>query len=204
VVRAPFAGVVALVDAEVGEVVSPSSGGGSNARGSLITLVDMLSIEAQVELPQANLAGISLEMPATIVLDAYPAQPYAGRVTRIWPEANRQKATIELRVTIHAPDARLKPELGVRVIFAAQESPATAASPEAAPGLGVPEQAIVRDEGRDKIWRVERGVARLVLVEVTRRVSGLAHIARGLVEGDEVITDPPARLTDGDRVRTLR
>ncbi|MEO2164413.1 MAG: HlyD family efflux transporter periplasmic adaptor subunit [bacterium] len=93
-VRAPFDGVVVSKEAEVGEVVSPNSQGGSNARGSVATMVDFASLEAQAEVPETSLAAVRLGAPARIYLDAFPGAPYTGRIDRIWPAADRQKATV--------------------------------------------------------------------------------------------------------------
>ncbi|MCA9001611.1 MAG: HlyD family secretion protein, partial [Planctomycetes bacterium] len=124
-VRAPFAGVVVLKDAEVGEVVSPNSQGG-NSRGAVATLVDFRSLEAQVELPEVRIAGVTVGAPAVLYLDAFPDVALAGRVDRIWPTANRQKATVEVRVTFDELDARVRPEMGLRVVFSTGEKqPAT-------------------------------------------------------------------------------
>src|SRR6185436_2727125 len=106
-VRAPFDGVVVLKDAEVGEVVSPNAVG-SQSRGSVATMVDPATYEVQVEVPETNLAAVEVHAGASIFLDAYPESGYEGEVLRIWPTANRQKATVEVRVGFMAPDSRLR------------------------------------------------------------------------------------------------
>src|SRR6185436_6114369 len=119
-VRAPFDGIVVLKDAEVGEVVSPNVQGGSNARGSVVTMVDFATLEVQAEVPETSLANVKPQAGARLYLDAYPDKPYKGRVDRIWPTANRTKATVEVRVTFLERDDRLRPEMGVRVVFSAE------------------------------------------------------------------------------------
>ena len=116
-VKAPFDGIVVLKDAEVGEVVSPNVQGGSNARGSVVTMVDFGSLEVQAEVPETSLASVVLGAPARVFLDAHPEKPYSGRVDRIWPTANRTKATVEVRIVFEERDDRLRPEMGVRVVF---------------------------------------------------------------------------------------
>lgn len=149
-IRAPFPGIVVLKDAELGEVVSPNVQNGGS-RGSILTLVDFASLEVQVDVPETNLASVVVGAAVRVFLDAFPAEPYSGRVDRIWPTANRQKATIEVRISILDPDDRLRPEMGARVVFIDPDS-AEAFGP--APRLGegqeppkpkifIPESALV-------------------------------------------------------------
>ena len=109
-VRAPFDGIVVLKDAEVGEVVSPNAVG-SQSRGSVATMVDFATLEVQVEVPETNLSAVVVGADAQIFLDAFPEDAYRGKVLRIWPTANRQKATVEVRVgfedALHLPDGRI-------------------------------------------------------------------------------------------------
>jgi len=196
-VRAPFDGIVVLKDAEVGEVVSPNSQGG-NSRGSVCTMVDFASLEVQVELPETSLTAAVVGKPATIFLDAYPEQAYRGRVLRIWPTANRQKATVEVRVGFLAPDARLRPEMGARVVFTASEE--APAATQAEPALLIPREAVVGIEGRSHVFVLERDVARLRPVEVGGERSGRVLVSAGLVEGERIVASPPDSLQDGERV----
>jgi RND family efflux transporter MFP subunit len=199
-VRAPFDGVVVLKDAEVGEVVSPNSQG-ANSRGSVATMVDLSSLEVQVELQETSLAAAVVGEPATIYLDAYPERRYAGRVQRIWPTANRQKATVEVRVGFDAPDAYLRPEMGARVVFAsAPETPAAGAAAGAVT-IVIPRSAVVRVEGADGVFALERDVARFVAVELGDERSGRVLVKRGLTGGERIVDQPPVALRDGDRVR---
>jgi RND family efflux transporter MFP subunit len=209
-VRAPFDGVVVLKDAEVGEVVSPNSQGG-NSRGSIATMVDLATLEVQVEMPERSIAAVKVDAPARVFLDARPDHAYAGRVTRIWPVASRAKATIEVRVKFDAPDDQLRPEMGVRVVFldaAGEQSAATAAAATAPQGVLVPAAAVVRREGATHVFVVESDTVKLVAVVVDEAArSGGAEqsdrvlVSRGLTERDFVVVNPPPRLADGDRVR---
>ncbi len=115
-VRAPFDGVVVLKDAEVGEVVSPNALGGQS-RGSVATMVDFSTLEVQVELPETSLGSVQVGLTAEVYLDAFSKERFEGTVERIWPTANRQKATVEVRVGLTTIDPRMRPEMGVRVVF---------------------------------------------------------------------------------------
>jgi RND family efflux transporter MFP subunit len=196
-VRAPFDGIVVLKDAEVGEVVSPNTVGG-NARGSVATMVDWSSLEVQVELQETNLDAAKVGASATIYLDAYPDHAYAGKVLRIWPTANRTKATVEIRVGFEAPDDKLRPEMGGRVVFAASAGPAAPAG-EAA--ILIPRAAVVPIAGATSVFVLERDVVRVRPVVLGDERSGRVVVKSGLAGGEKIVAAPPASLDDGDRVR---
>jgi len=201
-VRAPFDGIVVLKDAEVGEVVSPNSQGGSNARGSVCTLVDFDSLEVQADVPETTLAAVEAGAPARIFLDAYPDRVYAGRVDRIWPTANRQKATVEVRVAFEETDEWLRPEMGVRVVFGAEgDAPAAPESAETPRLLLIPESALVIDGGTPGVFLLERDVVYFHPVQPGETKTGRVSIESGLEAGQLLVRDPPPSLRDGDRVQ---
>lgn len=201
-VRAPFKGIVVLKDAEVGEVVSPNVVGGGTARGSVATLVDFTSLEIQADLAETSLAGVEVGAPAQVFLDAYPGQPYLGKISRIWPTANRQKATVEIRVTLAQLDARLRPEMGARVVFSAPgEAPSAGAPTPAEPPILVPEEALVRLEGREGVFALERDTVRFVALSLGERRAGQVIVLEGLEGGERIVLSPPMDLSGGDRVR---
>lgn len=196
-VRAPFDGIVVLKDAEVGEVVSPNSQGGSNARGSVCTMVDFASLEVQAEVPETSLSGVELDAPATIYLDGYPEQAFSGRVDRIWPTANRQKATIEVRIIFDQLDKRMRPEMGVRVVFSSQGAREALACE---PAILVPQEAVVETQEASGVFVLERDVARFQQVELGGFRTGRVPVRSGLNVGQMVVIDPPLSLRSGDRV----
>ncbi|MHC5210957.1 MAG: efflux RND transporter periplasmic adaptor subunit [Planctomycetota bacterium] len=191
-VFAPFSGVITSKNAEVGEVVS-SVASGINTRGSVATLVDFDTLEVQVELAQTSLQAARVGAEVRVVLDAYPDDGYPGRVRQIWPTADRQKATVELRVEFLERDERILPEMGVRVVFVPESR-----SGDGPPTLSVPERTVA-DEA---VWLVEDGrVRRLQLQLGTRRAGGRREVLSGLSGGETLVLDPPAALKDGDEVR---
>ncbi len=209
IVRAPFDGVVVLKDAEVGEVVSPNSFGSANARGAVCTMVDFASLEVQADLPETSLSKVVVDAAATIFLDAYPERPYAGKVSRIWPTADRQQATIEVRVRFEAPDERLRPEMGVRVVFgtgtgAGADATTQPPADDAPPPILLDETALITEAGAQGVFVVERDVALFRKIRVGERRAGRVTVLEGLSEGQRVVISPPPRLADGDRVRLLR
>jgi RND family efflux transporter MFP subunit len=199
IVRAPFDGVVVLKDAEVGEVVSPNSQG-AQSRGSVATMVDFKSLEVQVELPETSLAAVAVGAPASIFLDAWPGEAYAGRVLRIWPTANRQKASIEVRVGFDAIDQRLRPEMGARVVFTREGASATEPAGPAEGSLLVPTSALVRSDGAHGAFVLERNTVRFRALTLGEERSGKVLVEAGLEDGELIVLAPPPSLADGERV----
>ncbi|MFT5198388.1 MAG: HlyD family secretion protein [Planctomycetota bacterium] len=198
-VRAPFDGVVVLKDAEVGEVVSPNSQGG-NSRGSVATLVDLTSLEAQVELPEVRISSVRLGGTATVYLDAYPDLALAAHVDRIWPAANRQKATVEVRLSFDVLEDRIRPEMGLRVVFDG-ESTIEAKGPEPPSGLRIPERALLQTPTGNGVFVLQGERVRWLPVTEFERLGGQVILGKGDVKaGDRVVLSPPGNLSDGDRV----
>lgn len=203
IIRAPFDGVVVLKDAEIGEVVSPNVQAGGNARGSVVTMVDFASLEMQAKVPEASLGMVKEGAPATVFLDAYPGFPYSATVDRIWPTADKKEGTIEVRARFHEPDDKLRPEMQARIVFGADAN-ATAAGEVRPDVLLVPQRAIVRtrvgDTPKTAVYVLERdrAVERFILTD--QRIGDSVVVANGLSDGEVVILDPPASMTNGSRV----
>jgi len=194
-VYAPFDGVITAKNAEIGEVVS-SIASGVNSRGSVATLVDFDTLEVQVELAQTSLKAAKEGAPVQIFLDAFPDKGYAGRVRQVWPTADRQKATVELRVEFLERDERILPEMGVRVVFTGESQPLQA------PAVMVPERALIA--GGEPAVLVVDGELRVRRQAVTlgqRSEAGRREVVQGLAGGERVVLDPPESLQDGDVVR---
>lgn len=192
-VRAPFDGVITAKNAEVGEVVS-SIASGVNSRGSVATLVDFDTLEVQVELAQTSLAAAREGAPVQIFLDAFPDKGYPGRVRQVWPTADRQKATVEVRAEFTERDERILPEMGVRVVFVAQQQEAQA------PAVMLPERALIAGEPAVFVLDGERVWRRSVTLGEKSSV-GKREVLSGLDGGEMVVLDPPASLGDGDTVK---
>ncbi len=201
-VRAPFEGIVVNKEAEVGEVVSPNSQGGSTARGSVATMVDFASLEAQAEVPETSLAAVQEGAPARIYLDAFPDQPYEGTITRIWPTANRQKATVEVRVSFHDLDERLRPEMGLRVVFLSPAAVQAGAPEEAV--LMIPADSVINQAGESGVFVWERGAVRFQVVELGPARGSRVVVLAGLHGDEQLVLSPPVELQSGQRVRTQR
>jgi RND family efflux transporter MFP subunit len=201
-VRAPFDGTVLRKDAEVGEVVAPSVGGGLT-RGAVVTMADLTTLEVEVDVNEAYIAGISDGQPADIVLDAYPSESFRGHVRQVVPTADRQKATVLVRVAIDSKDSRILPEMGARVVFREPAATAGAQSAPAVTRVFVPAGA-VKTEGEEVVVYVvqeERAVRRVI--EAGPVSGGEREIRQGLAGGETLVLEPPAELQDGARVRVV-
>ncbi|MCU0975326.1 MAG: efflux RND transporter periplasmic adaptor subunit [Steroidobacteraceae bacterium] len=197
VIRAPFEGVVISKDAQPGEMVSPISAGGGFTRTGIATIVDMDSREVEVDVNEAYINRVTAGQRAEAVLDAYPQWRIPARVLAIVPAADRQKATVRVRISIDELDPRILPDMGAKVRFLAE--PRAGETREAV--AAVPASAVVGEEAATYVWRVEDGRARRVPVVVELEEAGSRDVLEGLASGDRVIVSPPATLEDGDRVR---
>ncbi len=205
IIRAPFAGIVTTKDAQPGEIVSPISAGGGFTRTGLCTIVDMSSLEIEVDVNESYLNRISAKQPAEATLDAYADWRIPCKVIAIIPTADRQKATVKVRVGFDTLDPRLLPDMGVKVAFQSPSKPAADTnSPSALPSkpvITVPETALTESNGRTVIWVFKDGVAERRAVTLSRRSGGEATLAAGLSSGEKIILNPPATLTDGAAIR---
>lgn len=202
-VRAPFEGTVLRKDAEVGEVVAPSVGGGLT-RGAVVTIADLSTLEVEVDVNESYIGGIRSEQPAEIVLDAYPGERFQGRVRQVVPTADRQKATVLVRVAIDGQDPRILPEMGARVVFRARMEDGEPTAVDVTPRVFVP-AAAVRSEGAGTVvYLVVDGRVRRQTIEAGPVSGGEREVRDGLRGGETVVLDPPPGLADGAPVRIAR
>ncbi|WP_312237941.1 efflux RND transporter periplasmic adaptor subunit [Stenotrophomonas sp.] len=197
-VRAPFSGVVTAKAAQPGEIVSPLSAGGGFTRTGIGTIVDMESLEIEVDVGESFIGRVQPKMPVEATLNAYPDWKIPAEVIAIVPTADRGKATVKVRVALKVKDPRIVPEMGVRVSFLEAAPAAAAAAPK---GARVPAAAIIEREGKTVAF-VVKDDQHVELREVT---AGTAlntdrQISRGLSAGEVVVVDPPAELRDGSKV----
>jgi len=203
-VRAPFGGTVLRKDAEVGETVAPSSAGGGLTRTAIVTMADLTTLEVEVDVNEAYIARIANAQPAHIVLDAYPDTSFRGQVRQVVPTADRDKATVQVKVSILDHDPRILPEMGAKVVFEESASSSAAPATTVAERVLVPKGALVRDANGARVWLVEKGRAHPKSVEAGLERGDRVEIRSGLVGGENVILDPPSGLQDGARVRVRR
>jgi len=199
-VRAPFDGTVLRKDAELGEIVAPSSAGGGLTRTAIVTMADLGTLEVEVDVNEAYIAQIQNGQPSRITLDAYPDTSFAGRVRQVVPTADRQKATVQVKVSILDRDPRILPEMGAKVVFLPPREGGGQVAP-APRRVTVPREAVITRDGRMVVWVVSDGVARLKAVETGPERAGQIEVRDGLLGGESVVLAPPADLKDGARVR---
>ena len=197
-IRAPFDGVVISKDAQPGEMVSPISAGGGYTRTGIATLVDMDSREIEVDVNEAFINRVHDGQRTEATLDAYPDWRIASHVINVVPTADRQKATVRVRIAFDALEARILPDMGVKVRFFADAAPATARSGTI---LLVPADAVVSDGGQDYVWRVADGRVQRIAVTRGAERDGNVEITAGLEAGAIVVSPPAAGLTEGTRIR---
>ena len=201
VISAPFDGIIVSKDAQVGEMVSPISAGGGFTRTGIATIVDMASNEIEVDVNENYIARVKPGQEVTAILDAYPDWKIPCRVRTIIPTADRQKATVEVRIAFDKLDPRILPDMGVKVTFLGDEDKQAKTAPA---GVMVAPSA-VRDDGGQKIVFVVNGdhVERHG-VKVGTTNGGQTQILAGLTPGDTVVVAGPADLRDGEAVAIKR
>jgi RND family efflux transporter MFP subunit len=199
VIRAPFAGVVTEKAAQVGEIVSPHSAGGGFTRTGIGTIVDMDSLEVEVDVNEANLDQVQAGMHAEARLASYPDWRIPARVVAIVPAADRGKATVRVRIALEEKDARILPDAGVRVTFLGGRSGVPLAPPQ---GVLVPAAAVMQKEGASVVFVVSENRAALRTVATAPGDIGqIKLILDGVAVGERVVVAPPPGLKDGMRVR---
>ena len=206
IVRAPFAGVVTAKAAQPGEIVSPMATGGFTRTG-IGTIVDMDSLEVEVDVGESYIGRVEPGMPVEATLNAYPDWKIPAHVIAIIPTADRGKATVKVRVGLDEQDPRIVPEMGVRVSFLERAEPADADAP--APGVLVPAAAIARRNDAPVAFVVAGGDGDTGTVELRNLVLGRTlgddrEVTSGLSGGETVVLDAPPELEDGAEVRMSR
>jgi RND family efflux transporter MFP subunit len=204
-IRAPYAGIVVSKDAQVGEMVSPVSAGGGFTRTGIATIVDMKSNEIEVDVNESYIAKVKEGQLVTAMLDAYPDKPIPSKVRTVIPTADRQKATVKVRITILNLDKYdfILPDMGVKVAFLEEEKPAAnAKGKEKAPQAVayIPKTAVRSDSSASFVYLLRDGkVERRAVSLGMDRGTDVAVLA-GVTPGDSLVVKGPENLRDGDKV----
>jgi RND family efflux transporter MFP subunit len=201
-IRAPFDGIVVSKDAQVGEMVSPISAGGGFTRTGIATIVDMNSNEIEVDVNEAYITRVKPGQQVTAILDAYPDWEIPSRVRTIIPSADRQKATVKVRISFLKLDPRILPDMGIKVTFLGDE--ASSKDESSSCGILIPQSA-VHDEGGKKVVFLVRGdkaERRAVTLAGNRGTD--AEVIAGLTADDAVIVNGPTDLHDGLSVQVKK
>jgi RND family efflux transporter MFP subunit len=202
VIRAPFAGIVVSKDAQVGEMVSPVSAGGGFTRTGIATIVDMKSLEMEIDVNESYIARVHEGQRVDAFLDAYPDKPLHGFVRTVIPTADRQKATVKVRITFDKIEDFILPDMGIKVSFL-EDAPKEKAS--SAKPLATLTQDALRDDGSQKIvYLLKDDHAERRAVTIGKVHGSDVEILAGLNPGDIVIVKPPATLKDGQAVEVRK
>ena len=204
-IKAPFNGVIVSRDAQIGEMVSPFSAGGGFTRTGIATLVDMDSLEIEVDVNESYLQRVTVGQGVEAVLDAYPDWKIAGQVSHIIPTADRQKATVKIRIQLLPPqsDPRLLPDMGVKVAFL-QAASATAPADPAIRRFHLPQSTVFTVGEQTFVWVVQANQLERRAVKVGAVRDATAEIQAGLRPGEQVIVDAAIpQLQAGATVKIL-
>jgi RND family efflux transporter MFP subunit len=199
VIRAPFAGVAISKNAQPGEMISPVSAGGGFTRTGICTVVDMSSLEIEVDVGESYIQRVHQGQRVTAVLDAYPDWQVPARVITTIPAADREKATVKVRIAFDHLDPRILPDMGVKVSFLSDAPPEGGAARPRSQIL-VPRKAVRSEEGRDVVWLVRGGRLERRVIKLGAKEGDDVQVLSGLTAGERVMTQGPEAPADGQEV----
>jgi RND family efflux transporter MFP subunit len=195
VIRAPFSGVAISKDAQAGEMVSPVSAGGGFTRTGICTIVDMKSLEIEVDVNESYINRVRTGQPVSAVLDAYPDWQIPANVITLVPTADRQKATVLVRIGFQQLDPRILPDMGVKVTFMREADKQDA--PVAQAVTLVPQAAVKTDNGASYVFVVKENAVERRAIRTGGTDGDRLEVLAGLKGGEQVVISPPAELTEG-------
>jgi len=203
-IRAPFAGIVVSKDAQVGEMVSPISAGGGFTRTGIATIVDMNSNEVEVDVNESYIARVKPGQKCKATLDAYPDAPYDAKVRTVIPTADRQKATVKVRVTFDKLDSKILPDMGVKVAFLEEEAPAVAKGKDLGPEAVafIPKSAVRSDENTSYVFLAHGGKVERRAVKLGNDRGTDVAVLAGVAPGDSLVVKGLENLRDGQEIET--
>lgn len=198
-IKAPVSGTVLQRIVERGEMVSPSAfGGESGARTSVVALADLDDLQIELDISQADFARLKMGQRAEIIPEAFPTLKYTGFIAEIAPEANRAKATVQVKVKIDNPDEQLRPEMNARVNFLGEEQPTQGKS---SARVLVPKAAVVRRDGSSFVFVVKGNKVEQRSIRLGDEAGDFYYVLEGLSGGESTATSGAEQLRDGDRIK---
>ena len=198
IIRAPFDGLVVSKDAQAGEMVSPISAGGGFTRTGIATIVDMKSLEIEVDVNESYIARVKPGQQVVATLNAYSDWQIPGKVRTVIPTADRQKATVKVRIAFDALDPRILPDMGVKVAFLSNQMAEAQSGAEAgAPKALVPSEAVRQENGKPVVYLVRDGRLERRTVSLGATLGNGVEISAGISVGDRVVVMGPMELRDG-------
>lgn len=202
IVKAPFSGVITVKAAQPGEIVSPISAGGGFTRTGIGTIVDMNSLEIEVDVNESYIGRVQPGQPVESTLNAYPDWKIPGKVIAIIPTADRGKATVKVRIGMDVKDARIVPDMGARVAFLGEARPVGEAAPTPLPGVLVPSEAIRKVGDMSQAFVIKDGRLEERTLTLGQTMSSSRQVLSGLNVGDRVALSPPDGAKAGDKAES--
>lgn len=200
-IRAPFSGVIVSKDAQIGEMVSPLSAGGGFTRTGIATIVNMASNEIEVDVNEAYIARVRSGQKVVATLDAYPEWQIPSHVRTIIPTADREKATVKVRISFDKLDPRILPDMGVKVAFLATEPSARKDTPRGpAAKAVVPQSAVLGTGAASYVFEVHDGKLERRAVTLGRPLGSEVEVMAGVNSGDQLVVHGSPGLHDGEAV----
>jgi len=196
-IQAPVTGTILERGVEKGEFVTTSFVGERGAKGYVVTLADLRDLRAELDISQNDFAKLGPKQRGVVTTDAYPDRKYEGVIDEISPEANRQKATVQVKVKIINPDDYLRPEMNASVAFLSDEKPKSGEARTETPVVFIPASAV----RNDAVFVVLNGKAIRRPVKASGTTAQGIRIENGLIGGEDLIVNPPVDLKDGDKVK---
>jgi RND family efflux transporter MFP subunit len=189
-------------DAQVGEMVSPNSAGGGFTRTGIATIVDMNSNEIEVDVNESYIARVKERQAVRATLDAFPDSPYDAKVRTVIPTADRQKATVKVRISFLKLDDKILPDMGVKVAFLEDPKPATKKSADKVldPVAYIPKSAVRSDSNASYVYLIKDGAVERRAVSLGTDRGTDVGILAGLAPGDSIVVKGPENLRDGEKV----
>ena len=195
-IRAPVTGTILERNVEIGEFVTTSFVGERGAKGYVVSLADLDDIQVELDISQDDFSKLRMGTKGVITTDAFRDREYQGEIVEISPEADRQKATVQVKVQILNPDELLRPEMNANVAFLSDEKPSPGSAQSTGGAITIPASAVRNGQ----VFLFVNGQAVARSVEVRRSGSDEADVVSGLTGGEDLIVDPPEDLADGDAV----
>ncbi len=197
-IKAPFDAVVLTKNADIGDIITPL-GAAANARASVITIADLNSIQAEVDVSESNIDQVKVGQPCEIQLDALPDTRFRGKVHMIVPTADRSKASVMVKIAFVDKDPRILPEMSAKVAFLQREiAPEERQSVTAIPATAVREQ-----DGKSVVYAARGEQAVATPVQLGRRFADFAEVTTGLQVGDRIVVEPGDNIKDGAKLRLI-
>jgi RND family efflux transporter MFP subunit len=196
-IRAPFSGIAVSKDAQVGEIVSPMSAGGSFTRTGISTIVDMSSLEIEVDVNESYIAKVTIGQKVAATLDAYPDWHIPAKVRTVIPTADRQKATVKVRIAFDQLDPRILPDMGVKVTFLSEARSESQSQVKAL----IPRDALRETEGRNIVFVVKNGRLEQRVVTPGNLSGDEIEILAGITPGEQLVVQGPSSMKDGQKVK---